>query len=426
VKRLRNHHPWRRSLRWRIVAAFVLLALATTLVFVGGAQRMMRGGWEAYAKPLVTDYAERLVADLGSPPEQARAEAIVARLPLTLRIEGPVLNWASHPARERRWSRGNGEFDDWGLVRQTADGHRVTFGLAEPSAAVRTRAFSWLTLAALLVLTVLAYAWVRRLLRPLDDIRAGALRFEAGEFGTPIPKRRDDELGDLAGRINAMAASLHGMLEAKRALLLAISHELRSPLTRARVNAELVAEGGARDALLHDLAEMRDLVTDLLESERLAAGHAALQREDIDVEALVAELIDSRFPGRGIGLRVEGRGAAALRWRLDAVRIRLLLRNLVGNALRHAAQAPQPPEVAVRVDGEHLQLAVRDHGPGVPQDQLGRLAEAFWRPDDARSREAGGVGLGLYLCRLVAQAHGGRIEFRNAAPGLEAVVTLPR
>ena len=422
---MRRPHTWRRSLRWRIVAAFVLLALATTLVFIGGAQRMMRGGWEADAKPLVTDYAEGLVAARGGPPDQARAEAIVARLPLTLRIEGPVLNWASHPARERRWSRGNGEFDDWGLVRQTADGHRVTFGLAEPSAAVRTRAFSWITLAGLLMLTLLAYAWVRRMLRPLDDIRAGALRFEAGEFGTAIPQRGDEELGDLAAGINAMAASLHGMLDAKRALLLAISHELRSPLTRARVNAELVAEGGARDALLRDLSEMRDLITDLLESERLAAGHAALQREEVDVEALVADLVDAQFPGCGIALRAEGRGAAALRWRLDPVRIRLLLRNLIGNALRHAAHAPRPPEIGLRIEADMLRITVRDHGPGVPDEQLGRLAEAFWRPDDARSREAGGVGLGLYLCRLVAQAHGGRIEFRNAAPGLEAIVTLP-
>jgi signal transduction histidine kinase len=223
-----------------------------------------------------------------------------------------------------------------------------------------------------------------------------------------------------------MATSLHGMLEAKRTLLLAISHELRSPLTRARVNAELVAEGSARDALLRDLTDMRDLITDLLESERLAGGHAALQREEVDVEGLVAELIDHQFPGAGIGLHVEGRGASALHWRLDAVRIRLLLRNLIGNALRHAPQAARPPEVDLRIDDEGLRLTVRDHGPGVPPERIGRLAEAFWRPDDARSREAGGVGLGLYLCRLVAQAHGGRIAFRNVEPGLEVVVTLPR
>lgn len=421
-------HEWRRSLHWRIVALFALLAIAIAAVFLGGVQRVMRGGWEAYARPLVTDYADRLAAELGSPPDRQRAEAIVARLPLTLRIEGPVLNWSSHPERDRRragW-RDDDDHADWGLVRPTVDGHRITIGLAEPPAALRSRAFSWATLGALLLLTLMAWAWVRRMLRPLDDIRAGALRFGQGDFATPIPQRRDDELGDLAGRINTMASSLHGMLEAKRALLLAISHELRSPLTRARVNAELVAEGPARDALLRDLGEMRDLVTDLLESERLAAGHAALQLEEVDVEALVGELIDAQFAGAGIALRVEGGGAGPVRARLDPVRMRLLLRNLLGNALRHAPDAHRPPEVRVRAEGDRLVIAVRDHGPGVPPDHLARLAEAFWRPDGARSRDRGGVGLGLYLCRLVAQAHGGQVAFRNAAPGLEATVTLPR
>ena len=95
-----------------------------------------------------------------------------------------------------------------------------------------------------MALTALAYGYIRRLLRPLDDIRDGAQRFGSGAFGQPIPIRRRDELGQLATDVNTMAASLHQMLEAKRGLLLAISHELRSPLTRARLNTELLPEAG--------------------------------------------------------------------------------------------------------------------------------------------------------------------------------------
>ena len=84
-----------------------------------------------------------------------------------------------------------------------------------------------------------------------------------------------------------------------------------------------------------------------------------------------------------------------------------------------------PPEVFARREGDRLQIGVRDHGPGVPPDQLPRLTEAFYRPDSARTRAAGGVGLGLTLCRLVAQAHGGELALRNAQPGLEAWVSLP-
>ena len=117
---------------------------------------------------------------------------------------------------------------------------------------------------------------------------------------------------------------------------------------------------------------------------------------------------------------------------LDRTRIRLLLRNLLDNALRHSVDAPLPPEISVSTDpadpasgkAPAIRITVRDHGPGVPDDQLPHLAQPFYRPDAARERATGGVGLGLYLCKLVAQAHGGAFTVRNAQPGLEVSVTL--
>jgi signal transduction histidine kinase len=275
----------------------------------------------------------------------------------------------------------------------------------------------------MLVLVAVAYLWVRTLLRPLADIRAGAIRYGAGDFSQPIPARTPDELGELARQVNGMADGLHGLLDAKRELLLAISHELRSPLTRARLNAELVDEGAARDALLRDLGEMRDLITDLLESERLTAGHAALRTEPADLNALVREVVAQSFADRAPRLALAADLPALA---VDATRIRLLLRNLLDNALRHSAGDALPPVVTTAFDSDSVTLQVRDHGPGVDEAQLPLLAQAFYRPDSARRRATGGVGLGLYLCRLVAQAHGGSMSLRNAHPGLQIDVTLPR
>jgi signal transduction histidine kinase len=234
--------------------------------------------------------------------------------------------------------------------------------------------------------------------------------------------RHHDELGELATQINRMAEGLHGMLDAKRQLLLAISHELRSPLTRARLNAELVADGEARTALLHDLSEMRDLITDLLESERLAAGHAALHTETVELNALVRDLLAASFDGRSIETTLD---AALPALTLDATRIRLLLRNLLDNALRHSAGAPLPPSISTSIQGDAVLVTVRDHGPGVADAELARLTEAFYRTDSARQRSTGGVGLGLHLCALIARAHGGRLTLSNAHPGLAAELTLP-
>jgi signal transduction histidine kinase len=313
--------------------------------------------------------------------------------------------------------------EDWGLVRHTADGHRITFGLTRPPDAMRPRLVGWATLAVLLALTALAYTAVRRLLAPLDVIGAGVEAYGRGEFAAPIAVHRDDELGALADRINGMATSLHGMLEAKRALLLAISHELRSPLTRARVNVELLDDSEPRRALLHDLGEMRDLIDNLLESERLAQGHAALRPEPTDLAALATELVGAQFEDCALRQELDDVGGPV---RADPTRLRLLLRNLIDNALRHGAGAAEPPAVFLRreADGQ-IALGVRDGGPGVAADQLSRLGEAFHRPDGARTRATGGVGLGLALARSVAQAHGGTLRIRRMEPGLEVSAVWP-
>lgn len=418
-------HRWKHSLRLRLITVFVLLALGMGTVLMAGMQRAFSIGWRDAAKPLIADYMDRLVSDLGSPPEVARAQALAARLPISIRIEGPGLNWQSHPGRIPF----EGGAGDW-LTRKTADGYKVTFGPGNSPWQGAPHAMGFITLGLLLLLVLAAYAYVRRLLRPLDDIRAGAERFGAGAFDQPIPLRRRDELGDLAQRINTMAHDIEGMLDAKRGLLLALSHELRSPLTRARLNAELLpvtpqGDGAGereRAALLRDLGEMRDLISDLLESERLASPHAALQREAVDLAALVRETV-AELPGAGAVVLELAPGLPMLS--LDRTRVRLLVRNLLDNALRYSADAAQPPRVLLSqapAAAGTLVLEVRDFGAGVDAAQLARLTEPFFRTDSARQRATGGAGLGMYLCRLVAEAHGAHMDVRNAGPGLSVTV----
>ncbi len=422
-ERRRWRHRWRHSLRARLITVFLLLALAMGLVFIAGMRGTFASGWRDAGLPLVTDYIDRLTAEIGTPPDIARAKALTQRLPIAIRIRGPGVDWDSNPERSaRHW--GEGHASDV-LSRTLANGDRVSFSLDTPNWQNAPHGIGWLTLALLLALIVGAYSYVRRLLRPLDDIRAGAERFGGGQFDQPIPLRRKDELGDLARRVNTMAHDIEGMLDAKRALLLALSHELRSPLTRARLNAELLPatpEGSTeRDALLRDLNEMRDLISDLLESERLASPHAALQREPVDLAALVREVVSEQTEGAAVQLDLPDTLPLRL---LDRTRVRLLVRNLLDNALRYSAGAPRPPRISLRSEGAGVLIEVRDFGAGVDAAQLAHLTEPFYRTDSARQRATGGVGLGMYLCRLVAQAHGGTLEVRNAQPGLAVTALL--
>lgn len=267
---------------------------------------------------------------------------------------------------------------------------------------------------ALLVVTGAAFGMIRHMVRPLHALALGAEAFRRGEFSHRVPIIHGDEIGDLALRFNQMAADIQAMLDGKRALLLAISHELRSPLTRARLHAELVGEGESRDALLQELAQMRDLISALLESERLGSGHRALQLSDCDLAALAREQAQP-----GLALHIEP-GLPLLQ--LDRLRLQLCLRNLVQNALRHNDATRGAVQLSLAREGAGVRLTVRDFGPGVAPESLPHLGQPFYRPDEARTRHGGGVGLGLCLCRLVAEAHGGRLELRNAEPGFEASI----
>ncbi len=439
----RMRHALGHSLKLRLIVVFLLLAGAMAAVFIGSLQKAFSLSWRDAARPMLMDYVDHLAADI-TPDKQAapsveRAKALTERLPITVRISGTAVNWQSHPTQARpEWKN-----EDWGdhqtwrrlLVRNTADAHTIEFGL---NISVLERRPRWVgfTLVALLIITLLAYLYVRRLLRPLDDISAGAQRFGGGDFAAPIPVRhahRPDELGQLATTINAMGSDIQQMLDAKRALLLAISHELRSPLTRARLNTELLPETTdvqpRREALLSDLALMRDLVTDLLESERLSSPHAKLHREPTDLALLAQEVCEAVMVNHTSQPSVKPDMAANLpTLALDRTRIRLLLRNLLDNALRHNSSENGMPAVELTVqrasDGGAC-IIVRDFGSGVDEAALPHLAEAFYRPDAARERATGGVGLGLYLCKLVTLAHAGSMTIRNAQPGLEVSVVLP-
>lgn len=384
---------------------FVVMALVMTAVFVGGMRSVISGGWRDAGRPLIADYVDRLAAEVGTPPDVERAKALTERLPLAVRIEGPVVNWESHPGRMqgRGFESRAGNF----FSRTTADGHRVSFGLGSLPWQRGPHGIVWLTLGVLLLLVLAAYAVVRRLLRPLDDIGAGAQRFGRGDFDQPIPIRRNDELGDLAQRINTMARDIGDMLDAKRALLLALSHELRSPLTRARLNAELLPatpEGAAeRAALLRDLGEMRDLISDLLESERLASPHAALLREQIDLATLVHDVVAELPHEDEVELDLPPDVPIMS---LDRTRMRLLLRNLLENALRHGRGAVR---VQGRCQGGEMIVAVSDEGAGVPAAEREAVFQRF------RGGDGGGAGLGLAIVREVARAHGGWVGFVEGA-----------
>jgi signal transduction histidine kinase len=260
-----------------------------------------------------------------------------------------------------------------------------------------------------LFLLILAYAAVNSLFRPIRAIREGAERIGQGNFDFRIPKVRRDQLGDLAADINRMAGDVENMLDAKRALLLGISHELRTPLSRMRLELEFLDDAENAESLKAEIAEMEKIVVTLLEAERLNSRHAKLSRSRVVVGDLIDDLLSDFFSRDRDRISVEI-PPTPVTASVDEARITLLLKNLLGNALRYSKAEDGPITLRLVSTGDELVMNVADNGPGLSKDQAEHIGEPFYRSDPSRARESGGTGLGLYLATLVARAHGGTLK----------------
>ena len=276
-----------------------------------------------------------------------------------------------------------------------------------------------------LLLLYASYRAVKWLFEPLHQIKVGTEKISRGELSYRIHHNRHDEIGNITQSVNQMAAELEKMIEAKRQLLLAISHELRTPLTRAKVGLEFVDNRKVKQSLAEDLGELEELVTELLEAEQLDQKHVVLHRAEVDLNALLSDVVGHHRDGK-VGENPIELDAPDLPVvvRVDALRIKLLMNNLIGNALKYGGT--QPIVVRLSRSGEDIVISVADQGDGIDEAHIAHLTEPFYRADSARQRQTGGYGLGLYLCRLIVEAHGGKLHIESVRQqGTTITVHLP-
>jgi signal transduction histidine kinase len=420
-----------RSLSLRLLAIFLVMGV----LFAAGAVLGVRWVYSTdELRELVSGHLSLHVAyvrnDIGNPPRIDRALAITRQVPVDIRIEGPGLNWASDPrfpqlaelkfggsevidSEAGRWLHGVkgvtfATLRDHSFLKLDQGPYAIIVSSPKIAAVVVERHLIPVVLGYGLILVLLTYLAVRWLFVPIDAIRRGAEQIGRGNLEYRIAAVRSDQLGDLANDINRMAADVRQMLDAKRQLLLGISHELRSPLSRMKLALELSEDRALTQGMRGDVEEMSRIITTLLEAERLNTHHAILQLGQVGVRALVDRLIDDYFPANRSQIRITGPGDLLVC--VDEARVMLMLKNLISNALRFT----RPGDGTVSVDFGVLdggwQIAVSDLGPGISAQQVAFIGEPFHRGDPSRARDTGGSGLGLYLARLIATAHGGTLE----------------
>ena len=413
------------SLSARLMLLFLLTGLLIAIILSNTIQLAMGGYFQRVIRPHLHLYLDYVSQDIGDPPSIENAQALTRRVPVDIYILGPEVNWSSagwdidldeidfheHKRRSRGGKRlAFSDNDDHFILKTRAGDHTIYL-------AVKNRGRSWLmaivgliALAAMLLVLYLCYRAIHWLFQPVQTIRSSVRRIGQGELDHRISIRRHDELGELSTSINAMADDIEKMLDAKRQLLLAISHELRSPITRARVSTELLENSKAKQAISTDLKEMETMIAELLESERLNTRHQTLNKTPVAINQLVQEVIAEYFPGQKPIQQLSIEDPYLL---LDAPRIKLLLKNLLENAFRHSANDVPKVTISTELKESQLLIEVTDNGPGIAAEHLSHLTEPFYRIDPSRQRKTGGFGLGLYLCRMIVEAHGGQLNIRS-------------
>jgi signal transduction histidine kinase len=380
-------------------------------------------------------YAEYLTRDLGDPPDLGRAEQIARRTGFAIRFEHPDRGWQTgkipgsfqiQRARVRSHGSGiwTGHHRGQFFIRLPHAGGELMF-ITPRRAGNHENAGGVLAFmaAALVVVLAAAYFFIRKVLKPLRTLEAGVKELTAGRLDHRVPPAGDDELQDLAEAFNTMASRLSDLLHGKERLLLDMSHELRSPLTRIKVQLEFLKDEEIREALNADVAEMEAMVTAILEEARLRTSTAALELEPIEISELIRS-VAAEFKDRPPGIACGALEPTEVQ--ADRQKIRTLLRNLLDNAVKHSPEDGDPVTLSMVRKNDDIEIIVEDRGEGIEEAALSQLFEPFFRADASRSRKTGGYGLGLSLCKAIVDAHRGRIEVDSApGRGTRVVATLP-
>ena len=270
----------------------------------------------------------------------------------------------------------------------------------------------------LLLLVIVLYLTARNITRPLSDLARAADSVGRDTRSVPqLAERGARELRDAARAFNTMQDRLHRYLDSRTRVLAAMSHDLKTPLTRLRLQVEALDNPPMQARIGRELDEMESMVREALALFRgLDDGEPPV---DIDMDELLAQ-IGEEFTDMGASVTLSGRALRPFTGKPQA--LKRCLTNLIANAVKFGTRA----EIHLE-DGADLLIRVRDHGPGIPQEELERVFEPFYRLESSRNRDSGGTGLGLSIARDIAQAHGGSLRLANAAGGgLEARLRLPR
>ena len=298
------------------------------------------------------------------------------------------------------------------------DGQWLSFATTLPQG---PPSVSWQFIIAMALMGVIVIAvsvWaVRRVTAPLGLLAVAADRLGRDVGAEPLAEVGTIEMKHATRAFNQMQERLRRLIESRTQMLAALSHDLRTPLTLLRLRAEEVADMDERDKMLATIGEMDEMIGTTLAFARDEVG--AEQRRRVDVAALLASIVDDMADA---GMPVTMAPAPPLIHDCQPAALKRAITNLLNNAVKYGKSA----RAAIATVAKTIEITIDDDGPGIPDAELPRVFQPFYRVEDSRSRDTGGTGLGLAIAQSIVQAHGGEITLANRpGGGLHACIRLP-
>lgn len=419
-----NKQDQRRQIRFSIFMKLLLIQLGMAfLVYVVVVLTFGMLWGSRVHRPIVENiknYASFLIKEMGSPPDQSKAEQLAETYNIEIRYENQDLSWSTSERlptieKAKQFSTHHGiipsSFWHQYYVISGSDGgdflFRWNFGILETA---HTEIFIIL-LILLLVIFIMMHIFIRRILRPVKWLQQGVNEIGQGNLNVQIPIKKGDELGHLTEAVNNMTQRIRKMIKARDQLLLDVSHELCSPITRMKLALEFIPEVDKKESLRKDLETIEAMITEILETERLEQGHGKLALENHDIVKIMKD-VGKEYANKTPGIRWVSLPEKLL-LNVDAERIRIVFKNLLDNAFKYSKADSNPVEISIQADNDAAIVKIKDDGPGIPEEDIPQLFEPFYRVDRSRSKKTGGYGLGLSLSKKIMDAHGGMIEITN-------------
>ena len=377
---------------------------------------------DSFVAPL-EEWSVMIAGRIGANPEIAQAVAVNHQIGVVLATPDQVFAFGPGGEAIPLQTFMQGHAGDRTIEVEGHNRIRHSFYFTQGELARDDNSVLWGWIGGLLFLVGVVYVVQLSQLRPLRWLKEGVDQVSEGNLSIRVPVVRMDEIGQVGRAFNHMTGRVEQMLNDHDRLMADVSHELRSPLARIKVALEMLPEGDKRESIADDIREMESLTSVLLERERIKIRTTRPDDDEFDLVAMTRSVVDG-LAGQAPGV-VLAESPEALDIRADEALLKVLVQNLVDNAVKFSLDDSGPVEVRLGHDEQCVSITIDDDGRGIPDDMTGRVLEPFVKLDPSRGHRSG-YGLGLNLCQRIMQAHQGSIRIESRQPrGTSVSVTLP-